>query len=183
MDPLTALLLRPGQLRRYHCCYCPGSQRHQAFSSHAIQYAVKIGHFLPRVRVPSTSAKCLSINDVCFRVSSNYFRRQTVVITPCRYVKEITLDDIMVISSTWKEPLLLSWWYLPLQKNTCRYHGLMLHLALSCYSCILDTMTSSNGNIFRVTSHLCGEFSGDRRIPGTKASDAELWCFLRSAPE
>ena len=39
-------------------------------------------------------------------------------------------------------------------------------------------MASSNGNIFRVTGHLCGEFTGDRWIPLTKASDAELWCFL-----
>ena len=30
---------------------------------------------------------------------------------------------------------------------------------------------------------LCGEFTGDRWIPHTKASDAELWCFLWSAPE
>ena len=44
-------------------------------------------------------------------------------------------------------------------------------------------MTSSNGSIFRVTGHLCGEFTGDRWIPHTKASDAELWCFLWSAPE
>ena len=45
---------------------------------------------------------------------------------------------------------------------------------------ILNTMTSSNGNIFRVTGPLCGEFTGDRWIPRTKASDAELWCFLWS---
>ena len=45
------------------------------------------------------------------------------------------------------------------------------------------TMTSSNGNIFRVTGPLCGEFTGHRWIPITKASDAELWCFLWSAPE
>ena len=44
-------------------------------------------------------------------------------------------------------------------------------------------MTSSNGNIFRVTGHLCGEFTGHRWIPRTKASDAELWCFLWSEPE
>ena len=42
-------------------------------------------------------------------------------------------------------------------------------------------MTSSNGNIFRVTGPLCGEFTGHRWIPHTKASDAELWCFW-SAP-
>ena len=40
-------------------------------------------------------------------------------------------------------------------------------------------MTSSNGNIFRVTGPLCGH----RWIPRTKASDAELWCFLWFASE
>ena len=37
-------------------------------------------------------------------------------------------------------------------------------------------MTSSNGNIFRVTGHLCEEFTGHRWIPRTKASNAELSC-------
>ena len=44
-------------------------------------------------------------------------------------------------------------------------------------------MTSSNGNIFRVTGHLRGEFTGLRWIPRTKVSDAVLWCFLWSAPK
>ena len=44
-------------------------------------------------------------------------------------------------------------------------------------------MTSSNGNIFRVTGPLWGEFTGHRWIPLTKASDVELWCFLWSALE
>ena len=35
----------------------------------------------------------------------------------------------------------------------------------------------------RVTGPLCGEFTGHRWIPHTKASDAELWCFLWSTPE
>ena len=47
----------------------------------------------------------------------------------------------------------------------------------------LNMMTSSNGNIFRVTGLLCGEFTGYRWIPLTKAIDAEHWCFLWSAPE
>ena len=41
-------------------------------------------------------------------------------------------------------------------------------------------MTSSNGNIFRVTSPFFGEFTGHRWIPLTKASDAELWWVLWS---
>ena len=43
-------------------------------------------------------------------------------------------------------------------------------------------MTSSNGNIFHVTGPLCGKFTDHRWIPRAKASEAELWCFLWSAP-
>ena len=61
----------------------------------------------------------------------------------------------------------------------------ILELQMNYYDCFTDRamMTSSNGNIFRVTGHLCGEFTGPRWIPRTKASDAELWCFLWSAYE
>ena len=48
--------------------------------------------------------------------------------------------------------------------------------------CLL-MMTSSNGNIFRFTGPLCGEFTGHPWIPRTKASDSELWWFLWSTPE
>ena len=63
----------------------------------------------------------------------------------------------------------------------------VLNWLSSCYHCSFMSnqsrthyiiMTSSNGNIFRVTGHLCGEFTGHRWIPRTKASDAELWCFF-----
>ena len=43
-------------------------------------------------------------------------------------------------------------------------------------------MTSSNGNNFRVTGPLCGEFTRHRWISLTEASDAELWCFNWSSP-
>ena len=43
-------------------------------------------------------------------------------------------------------------------------------------------MKSSNGNFFRIIGPLCAEFTGDQWVPLTKASDAELWCFLWSAP-
>ena len=51
------------------------------------------------------------------------------------------------------------------------------------FSNFIVMMTSSNGNIFRVTGHLCGKFTGPRWISRTKASDAELWCFLWFTPE
>ena len=46
-----------------------------------------------------------------------------------------------------------------------------------------NMMTSSNGKISRVTGPLSGEFTGNRWIPRTKASNEEFWCFLWSAPE
>ena len=65
--------------------------------------------------------------------------------------------------------------------NDVRYGGIGKHLDLYMPNDV--TMTSSDGNIFRVTGPLCGEFTGRRWIPLTKASDAELWCYLWSAPE
>ena len=41
-------------------------------------------------------------------------------------------------------------------------------------------MTSSNGNIIRVTGPVCGESTGHRWIPLSKASNVEHWCYLRS---
>ena len=60
---------------------------------------------------------------------------------------------------------------------------LLLYSYISIASLVCSMMTSSNGNIFRATGHLCGEFTGLRWIPHTKASDAELWYFLWSASE
>ena len=44
-------------------------------------------------------------------------------------------------------------------------------------------MTSSNGNILRVTGPLWGECTGHQWFPLPKASDAGLWCFLWYVPE
>ena len=43
-------------------------------------------------------------------------------------------------------------------------------------------MKSSNGNIFRVTGHLCGEFTDHRWIPRTKASDGSFDVFFDLHP-
>ena len=58
----------------------------------------------------------------------------------------------------------------------------VLHALLSFTNRDFLMMTSSNENIFRVTGPLCGEFTGPWWIPRTKASDAELWCFLYLRP-
>ena len=47
----------------------------------------------------------------------------------------------------------------------------------------LGTWWRWNENRFSLTGPLCGEFTGHRWVSITKAGDAELWCFLRYAPE
>ena len=54
----------------------------------------------------------------------------------------------------------------------------LLWFVVFCCWMHYDMMTSSNGNIFRVIGLLCGEFTGHRWIPCTKASDAGLWRFF-----
>ena len=39
-------------------------------------------------------------------------------------------------------------------------------------------MTSSHGNIFRITGHLCEEFTSHQWISLKKTNDVELWCFF-----
>ena len=55
----------------------------------------------------------------------------------------------------------------PFDDVIMRYHTKTKHRKVRSV-CIIHMMTSSNGNIFRVTGHLCGEFTGDRWIPRTK---------------
>ena len=76
-------------------------------------------------------------------------------------------------------PMNLVIWVLPDKPGGCRRQ-----ISRGVLVTVSETMiTSSNGNIFRVTGPLCGEFTCHRWIPHTKASDAELWCFLWSASE
>ena len=62
--------------------------------------------------------------------------------------------------------------------NVYMYTSLAQRHALHLRSTAFYMMTSSNGNIFRVTGPLCGEFACHRWMPLTKASDAKLWCFF-----
>ena len=51
----------------------------------------------------------------------------------------------------------------------CKYSEVLIQYGM---------MTSSNGNIFCVTGHLCGEFTGPRWIPHTKARRGALMLSL-----
>ena len=71
----------------------------------------------------------------------------------------------------------------PKRSKSNRTNKLDVHRHIRLSLTPLSMMTSSNGTFFRINGHLCGEFSGHRWIPRTKASDAKLWWFLWSAPE
>ena len=118
--------------------------------------------------------------------------------------KMFPFDDVILKYPHGVSVIWLLWWYYEAGVN---FGGSFIHEVLGCltnaeaivaalnivwehttttdrrghndHGCM---MTSSNGNIFRVTGPLCGEFTGHRWIPLTKASVAELWCFLWSAP-
>ena len=60
--------------------------------------------------------------------------------------------------------------------------ALSVELPQSCTQPLI-MVSSSNGNIFRITGPLCREFTGHRCIPLTKASDVQLCYFLWSVPE
>ena len=76
-------------------------------------------------------------------------------------------------------------WVKPSSQTTLTYSQIAAPCPFSLLLwCPIETMmTSSNGNIFHVIGHLCGEFTDHRWIFPTKASDAELWYFFWPAPQ
>ena len=71
----------------------------------------------------------------------------------------------------------------PIKNLSCTHlwkcFGVPTHHPRGCSSAIHDE--SLTWKTFRVTGPLCGEFTDHRRIPRSKASGVELWCFLWSA--
>ena len=52
------------------------------------------------------------------------------------------------------------------------------HASWKCVSTQFCTHDDVIKNLLRHTGYMCGEFTGSRWIPRTKASEAELWCFF-----
>ena len=57
--------------------------------------------------------------------------------------------------------------------------GIHINLVL----CLNAWWRHQKETFFREAGHLCGEFTGQQWIPRTKASGAELWCFLWYTPK
>ena len=110
---------------------------------------------------------------LCLCVPTRSFHFALIVLHVCYTL--FTQCNIIVIelapSSTW--PWLTS--FMSLLRLMTDFIPILLLL--------ICMMTSSNGKIFRVTGPLCVEFTGHRRIPHTKSSDTEFWCFRWSVPE
>ena len=106
----------------------------------------------------------------------------------CFALIKVMCFDTALLKDVYKGIHLFSIYFWPaaekngLKGSLCKLFGIQ-YIPLSMQTFTLVMMTSSNGNIFRVTGPLCGEFTGPRWIPLTKASDAELWCFRWSATE
>ena len=92
--------------------------------------------------------------------------------------KVFPFDDVIMINSAWQ------WLSVSMdrQRKATVWICVLFELLYIFYSTggvlsnsqIVVMMTSSNGDIFRVTGHLCGEFIGHWWIPHTKARDTEL---------
>ena len=102
---------------------------------------------------------------ILFQILLNFVSR-------CPIYNKSALVQVMACHVTLNKWQAITW----INDDTVHWHhmGSLSHRVM---------MTSSNGNIFPVTGHLCREFTDPRWIPHTKASDAKLGCFLWSASE
>ena len=89
-------------------------------------------------------------------------------ICPCLYIYFGQLDFIGT-TYIWSWKLGICW--APVASHLASQQ----HVSNACWIRVM--MKSSKGNIFRVTGHFCGKFTGD-----TKASDAELYIFFDLHP-
>ena len=123
-----------------------------------------------------TSAGILWIGPLGTNFRENWIRIQTLAF------KKMPLK---MSSAKWRTFCLglnvLTCFFIVLYQVWCYWDFPTSHDNMAIF--IFFIMTSSNGNIIRVTGPLCWEFTGHPWIPHPNASDAELWCFLWSAPE
>ena len=124
----------------------------------------------------NSSALAMELLQPCTKLS-NCFLQVFSPITQFRAIDDLEFHGYQKLSesSMKSAPMSQPFEILTLEY---RFHGRVLFISFAHLM-----MTSSNGNFFRVTGPLCGEFTGHRWIPLTKTSDAELRCFLWPAPE
>ena len=125
------------------------------------------------MNIQTNRAESVTINNIrkvqiIFRKSSDMSITHLTINMPISFIIIAKIQQLscMKINLDWK----------------CRLQNVVNFVSASVYqprrhNNINPMMTSSNGNIFRVTGPLCREFTGHRWTPLIKASDAELWFF------
>ena len=136
------------------------------------------------VKIISTGSKCFTFVVIKEIWTSEYAQCQWLI-----HTTRFSLIYTCVLNQYWKHIMYRHYiYFISVKLIVSIIHAISTRLILMTHICIIigsdnGMMTSSNGNILRVTGHLCGEFTGPRWIPLTKARDAELWCLPWSAPE
>ena len=74
-------------------------------------------------------------------------------------------EDALFLMYVWHVSMKI---WINIQSFSCKMHSGGLFLPSNTLSMSENMMTSSNGNIFRVTGHLCGDFTGHRWIPAQR---------------
>ena len=130
-----------------------------------------------------------------YKIGVNCIWRSESVTGNCIFVfplfprcwKPVDHEIFNILSETQISSVIASWIYQVLSHKLSRMrmkHNIDLIFVLKRYLNISHSMmTSSNGNISALLAICTGKSSVPRLIPRTKASDAELWYFLRSAAE
>ena len=153
--------------------HCPVKHKHATYNIHIMRSstAIRLCVSTPYDQAPLFPCHqkkwCWLWRANCYRISL-WFNIQ-------RIETENSLSSLSFYA--WPKRETSGWGNSYLEVNAQKMRISVIHMLL------LIMMMSSNGNIFRVTGLLWGEFTGHRWIPRTKASDAELWCFLWSLPE
>ena len=105
-----------------------------------------------------------------FQVTATHPLKQNVVILIKQNFRPCLYRNLFFTTGQW-------------QKLCCRFRRLCTRISNTDTRCsklhwlVLIMKTSSKGNIFRVTGHLCGEFTGHRWTPRPKASDLVTQSF------
>ena len=118
--------------------------------------------------VPDTPQWCLNRFKICFeKLTASFWRiwchRCKVLYMNTAYFGHYS-ESITIYRNKSERPK-------PIKLVPPQPYLFMAHNLTTLSTAVLTMMTSSNGKIFRVTGLLWGESL-------TKASDADLWCFL-----
>ena len=128
-------------------------------------------------RHEAITQQMLTDHQVCSVAPQKNFIRNVHEINPCSEIALLKLPPHLPGANGLMKVMMIS------KKYIYFGHHWITQLVTQTTGCTECMMTSSNGNVFRVTGSLCREFTDHRWIPRTKASDAELWYFLWYMPE